>query len=65
LGNICRSPTAHGVMESMLASNTLPFGVAVDSAGPVPGISVIHRMSVRRKRRGCAGWNSEGSVPDG
>jgi low molecular weight protein-tyrosine phosphatase len=33
LGNICRSPTAHGVMESMLAEAALPFDVQVDSAG--------------------------------
>lgn len=32
LGNICRSPTAHGVMESKLASQNLDW-VSVDSAG--------------------------------
>jgi len=33
LGNICRSPTAHGVFESMLESEGLSSSVSVDSAG--------------------------------
>ena len=33
LGNICRSPTAHGVFESMLESEGLSGSVFVDSAG--------------------------------
>ena len=33
LGNICRSPTAHGVFESMLAAANMQDQVDVDSAG--------------------------------
>lgn len=33
LGNICRSPTAHGVFESLLASHPLAAEVEVDSCG--------------------------------
>ena len=33
LGNICRSPTAHGVFETMLAQRGLGELVAVDSCG--------------------------------
>jgi len=33
LGNICRSPTAHGVFESMLEERGFNTRVAVDSAG--------------------------------
>jgi low molecular weight protein-tyrosine phosphatase len=33
LGNICRSPTAHGVMEAMVAAEDLPFSVVIESAG--------------------------------
>ncbi len=33
LGNICRSPTAHGVFEQWLAERGLAEQVAVDSAG--------------------------------
>ena len=33
LGNICRSPTAHGVFEVMLESEGLSSIVSVDSAG--------------------------------
>ena len=33
LGNICRSPTAHGVLEAMLKGEGLSESVFVDSAG--------------------------------
>jgi protein-tyrosine phosphatase len=33
MGNICRSPTAHGVMERLLAEAGLAGAVSVDSAG--------------------------------
>ncbi len=33
MGNICRSPTAHGVFESMIKSAGLVSDVEVDSAG--------------------------------
>ncbi len=33
LGNICRSPTAHGVFEQLLAEKKLSELIAVDSAG--------------------------------
>ena len=33
LGNICRSPTAHAVFESMLQEADLKNSVLVDSAG--------------------------------
>ena len=33
MGNICRSPTAHGVMESLVRSAGLAGAIAIDSAG--------------------------------
>ena len=33
LGNICRSPTAHGVFESQVRANNLQYEVEVDSCG--------------------------------
>lgn len=33
LGNICRSPTAHGVFETLVAAEGLSGRIAVDSAG--------------------------------
>ena len=33
LGNICRSPTAHGIFESMVAESGLQDMIFVDSAG--------------------------------
>ena len=33
LGNICRSPTAHGVFEAMIEQNGLSDRIEVDSAG--------------------------------
>ena len=33
MGNICRSPTAHGVLEKMVADAGLAQHITVDSAG--------------------------------
>ncbi|WP_054113984.1 low molecular weight protein-tyrosine-phosphatase [Marinagarivorans algicola] len=33
LGNICRSPTAHGVFEQLIARRALGLRIVVDSAG--------------------------------
>ncbi len=33
MGNICRSPTAHGVFETLLATQNLDDVISVDSAG--------------------------------
>lgn len=33
MGNICRSPTAHGVMEALLQERALGDGYEIDSAG--------------------------------
>ncbi len=33
LGNICRSPTAHGVMEHLVANAGLAHAIVIDSAG--------------------------------
>ncbi len=37
LGNICRSPSAHGIMESILLSQGLDDDILVDSAGTYGG----------------------------
>ena len=37
LGNICRSPAAHGVMEDVVAVNNLTDRVEIDSAGTYGG----------------------------
>ena len=33
LGNICRSPTAEGVMRKLVADSNPPFQIEIDSAG--------------------------------
>ncbi|MFB0988345.1 MAG: low molecular weight phosphotyrosine protein phosphatase, partial [Gammaproteobacteria bacterium] len=38
LGNICRSPTAHGILEKLIQNKSLSELVEVDSAG----ISTYH-----------------------
>ena len=55
LGNICRSPSAHGVMEHIIKSNSLEDKITVDSAGT----SAYHegelpdpRMRAHAARRG-------------
>ena len=42
LGNICRSPTAHGVMLGLLESEGLNDQVFVDSAGTAGSVSYTH-----------------------
>ena len=37
LGNICRSPAAHGVMEDVVVANNLTDRVEIDSAGTYGG----------------------------
>ena len=37
LGNICRSPAAHGIFEKMVAERGLNDKIEVDSAGTYPG----------------------------
>lgn len=55
LGNICRSPAAQGVMESLIASNPGWQGVVVDSAGTAGyhiGRAADSRMIAAAKLRG-------------
>lgn len=55
LGNICRSPTAHGVFEAKLAREGLSNSVVVDSAGTGAwhsGHSPDHRAQEAAKKRG-------------
>lgn len=55
LGNICRSPAAQGVMESLIASNPRWQGVSVDSAGTAGyhiGRAADSRMIAAAKLRG-------------
>lgn len=55
LGNICRSPAAQGIMESMIAERGLQDKIKVDSAGTYGGHSGSlpdSRMRVHARRRG-------------
>ena len=55
LGNICRSPTAHGVMERLIAEAGLADRVSVDSAGTAAyhiGELSDERTRVAARRRG-------------
>lgn len=55
LGNICRSPTAEGVMQKLLADAGLSEKVAVDSAGTAgyhSGEQADRRSRARAKARG-------------
>jgi len=55
LGNICRSPTAHGVFEQLVASQGLQNSISVDSCGTGDwhiGHSPDARASVEALRRG-------------
>lgn len=55
LGNICRSPTAEGVMAHLLAEEGLSDAVAIDSAGTSAyhvGESPDRRSTATAKRRG-------------
>ena len=35
MGNICRSPTAHGVFQQLVQEANLPFDIVVESAGTI------------------------------
>jgi protein-tyrosine phosphatase len=55
LGNICRSPTAHGVMERLVADAGLAARIAIDSAGTGAyhiGELPDERTRVAARRRG-------------
>ena len=55
LGNICRSPTAHGMFEHLIEERGLGDRIAVDSAGTYGGHSgnlPDHRMRAHAARRG-------------
>ncbi len=55
LGNICRSPAAHGVMQRLLEDEGLDAAVEVDSAGTYGGHQgqlPDHRMRRHASRRG-------------
>ena len=55
MGNICRSPTAHGVLEKLVADAGLAQRVSVDSAGTHDyhvGAPPDHRAQQHAARRG-------------
>ena len=55
LGNICRSPTAHGIMEQLVADRKLQDRIEIDSAGTYGGHAgelPDHRMRAHAERRG-------------
>ncbi len=55
LGNICRSPTAHGVFQSMVEAEGLQHAIMVDSAGTAAwhsGEEPHERTRARAARRG-------------
>ncbi len=55
LGNICRSPTAHGVFESLVAQRGLQGSIEVDSCGTGDwhiGHAPDRRAAVEARRRG-------------
>lgn len=57
LGNICRSPTAHGVFESLVASHGLTHAIRVDSCGTGDwhvGHAPDRRAAAEARRRGYA-----------
>jgi len=45
LGNICRSPTAHGILEKQINNNNLKNYIYVDSAGTGDGILVNRQIN--------------------
>ena len=51
LGNICRSPTAHGVFRRMVEDAGLTDRIEIASSGPAIGISANRRTGVPRARR--------------
>jgi protein-tyrosine phosphatase len=55
LGNICRSPTAHGVFETLVASRNLEHAINVDSCGTGDwhiGHAPDRRAAAEARRRG-------------
>jgi protein-tyrosine-phosphatase len=46
LGNICRSPIAHGIFEQMVAAAGLGHQIVVDSAGTHHTILVNYLINV-------------------
>ena len=55
LGNICRSPAAHGIMESVIEREALQNDVNIDSAGTYGGHAgdlPDHRMRSAAAKRG-------------
>ena len=57
MGNICRSPTAHGVFRQMVAAEGLANAIHVDSAGTHnyhPGSPPDERSQQHAKQRGYA-----------
>lgn len=56
LGNICRSPTAHGIFQSMVDSHPSAHSIYVDSAGTGDwhiGAPPDSRAVSAAKQRGC------------
>ena len=55
LGNICRSPSAHGIMEHILFENNMQDKISVDSAGTIAahqGELPDSRMRAHARKRG-------------
>lgn len=55
LGNICRSPAAHGIMEKLIAESGKTGDIEIDSAGLYSGHAgelPDHRMRIHARRRG-------------
>ena len=55
LGNICRSPAAHGIMESVIEREALQNEITIDSAGTYGGHAgdmPDHRMRSAASKRG-------------
>ena len=49
LGNICRSPTAHGVLDKLIKDKRLDDRLEVDSAGTV--ISIYQKRQTAEQPR--------------
>lgn len=69
LGNICRSPTAEGVMKALVARASLEHAIAIESAGTAgyhEGEPSDARSRKHAKRRGYAldGTARQFRVPD-
>lgn len=62
-GNICRSPTAHGVLRKMADEAGLGARVQVDSAGTHGYTRVSRRMRARNAMPSGAAMTSASSAP--